>query len=515
MTTAKTIWQHFLSRATSTSDYWLTRFVFLRLIGIIYFFAFLSLAVQVIPLIGEDGLLPADNYLEAVESQFETKWDAFKRLPTLFMFHVSDAWLSSLAWIGVVLSLVVVLGFANVPLLAGIWFLYMSFVHVGQLWYGYGWEIQLLETGFLAIFMSPLVDMRPFPRHPPPVPVIWLLRWLTFRIYLGAGLIKIRGDECWRQLTCMFSHYETQPIPNPVSPLLHSMPQWFHKLGTLWNHFIELVVPFIAFGPVKARHLAGVLLISFQGFLIVSGNLSFLNWLTILPAIALFDDKFLRKFMPKFITRKADTAIKNARKPTKKQHAINWVLVIVIAWLSIAVVQNLLSSNQIMNTSFNQLNLVNTYGAFGSVGKERYELILEGTEEKILTEQTQWKAYEFKAKPGNVNRTLPVVAPYQPRVDWQIWFAAMQSPEQNPWLVHMVWKLLHNDEGTLSLIANNPFPDKPPEYIKIDIYRYEFASSSTVWERTKLGNWLQPLSTSTPRLNEFIEANNWKTDYTN
>ena len=291
------IGNHVWTKSTSKSDYWLTRFVFLRLVGIVYFVAFLSLAQQVIPLIGENGLLPAENYLNAVEPQFESKWDAFVRVPTLFWMGISDSGLSLLAWLGVLLSLIIVIGFANVPLMSFIWFLYMSFVHIGQVWYGYGWEFQLLETGFLAIFIVPLIDVRPFPRYPPPVPVIWLLRWMAFRIYLGAGLIKIRGDECWRDLTCLIYHYETQPIPNPVSPWLHFFPVWFHKLGVLWNHFIELVVPFFVFWPRHARLTAGVLLVSFQIFLIISGNLSFINWVTILPVIACFDDRFLRKIM--------------------------------------------------------------------------------------------------------------------------------------------------------------------------------------------------------------------------
>ncbi len=137
-----------------------------------------------------------------------------------------------------------------------------------------------METGFLGIFLCPLLDGRPFPRRPPPTPVIWLFRWLAFRIMFGAGLIKIRGDTCWGDLTCLYYHYETQPIPNPLSWWLHFRPHWFHKFGALWNHFIELIVPWFAFWPRAARHIAGVLLVSFQIVLILSGNLSFLNWLT-------------------------------------------------------------------------------------------------------------------------------------------------------------------------------------------------------------------------------------------
>ncbi len=503
----------YLSRVLSIKkgekpEYILTSFVLLRFLGFIYFIAFLSLANQVIPLVGENGLLPAKNFLNTFH--FDNKFDALIRLPTIFWFNVSDGFLIFLAWVGIILSLIIVSGFANAPLMLLIWFIYMSFVHIGQLWYSYGWEIQLLETGFLAVFLCPLIDLRPFAK--PPKQVIWLFRWLTFRIYLGAGLIKLRGSSCWRDLTCLYYHYETQPIPNPLSRFLHFMPQWFHKFGVLWNHFIELIVPFFVFWPTNARYIASILLISFQVILILSGNLSFLNYITILPAIACFDDNFFRKILPKWLTRRAEAA---NNKPIKEsQNAAAWALVVMIALFSIPVILNLLSSHQAMNTSFNQLHLVNTYGAFGYVGKERYELILEGTDEEIITPQTKWKEYEFKAKPGNPYRSLPIIAPYQPRIDWQIWFAAMQRPEQNPWLIHLIWKLLDNDKNSLSLLANNPFPDNPPKYIRVQFYQYKFTKpgdkSGAIWDRTYIGEWLTPLSKSNPALREYIKAYGWK-----
>jgi len=428
------------------------------------------------------------------------------------MFGVSDTSLLLLSWLGLLLSLIIIIGYANSILMFIIWFLYMSFVHIGQLWYSFGWEIQLLETGFLAIFIVPLLDARPFPKTPPPVPMIWLLRWLTFRMFMGAGLIKIRGDSCWRDLTCLFYHYETQPIPNPLSPWFHFVPKWLHKLGVLWNHFIELIVPFFVFWPRIGRHIAGILLVTFQFFLILSGNLSFLNWLTIVATIGCFDDTLLRRVLPRWITKKADKAAKNA-KFSHKQFIISWILVVVIAILSISVVQNLFSSSQIMNTSFNQLHLVNTYGAFGSVGKQRLELVVEGTQDQILTQESIWEAYEFKAKPTDINRALPIIAPYHLRVDWLIWFAAMSDANRHPWMIHLVWKFLHNDPLADDLISNNPFEEKPPEYVRVDLYRYSFVDpwqeNEAVWKRERLGTWLPPLSKSNPELQRFIRANNW------
>src|ERR1051325_450375 len=190
------------SRLWSPKDYWLTRFVILRLLGLVYFVAFLIFVNQGLPLLGDHGLLPVRHFLTLYQSRFASPWDAFLNYPTLFWFHYSDISFITLAWAGLILSFFVMIGFANVFMMLVLWFLYMSFVHVGQDWYGFGWDIQLLETGFLAVFLCPLFDARPFPKTAPPVLVIWLFRWLTFRIMFGAGMIKLRNDSCWRDLTC-------------------------------------------------------------------------------------------------------------------------------------------------------------------------------------------------------------------------------------------------------------------------------------------------------------------------
>ena len=205
-------------------------------------------------------------------------------------------------------------GYANALILLVLWALYSSFVHAGQVWYGYGWEIQLLETGLLACFLCPLFDGRPFPKRPPPVPVIWLFRWLAMRIMWGAGLIKLRGDACWADLSCLYYHYQTQPIPNPLSRYLHFAPRWFHQAGVLFNHLVELIAPFFAFGPRWARHAAGALFVLFQAFLIASGNLSFLNWLTIVPALACFDDSVWSRLLPRRLVARAERAARDAEE---------------------------------------------------------------------------------------------------------------------------------------------------------------------------------------------------------
>jgi hypothetical protein len=493
--------------------YWLTRFVLLRLLGLVYCAAFLSLAVQVLPLLGSRGLLPVATLLDRLTTHFGSRGEGFLQIPSLFWLGVSDGWLQGLAWAGLALSAAVLLGYANGLILLLLWALYMSYVHVGQDWYGYGWEIQLLETGFLAVFLCPFLDGRPFPRRAPPAAVIVLFRWLIVRIMLGAGLIKIRGDACWRDLTCLYHHYETQPIPNPLSRFIHFLPRWVHQIGVMFNHLAELAAPWLMFWPRRARHAAGIVCVGFQVMLILSGNLSFLNWLTLVPAIACFDDALLERVLPRRLAARARAAAAAAAPPSTAGRYATWALVAVVALLSIPPVLNLLSSEQRMNTSFNRLNLVNTYGAFGSVGKVRGEIVFEGTDEAVLTPATRWREYEFLCKPGDPMRRPCVVAPYQPRLDWQIWFAAMSTPERYPWTLHLVWKLLHNDPGTLSLLAGNPFPGAPPRFIRARYYRYEFAPpgdpSGAWWRRTLAGEWLPPLSAGDPRLQRFLAARGW------
>ena len=502
---------HFLEK--ESRNYWLTRFIILRWLGFIYAVAFLCAAKQIVPLVGEHGLLPLGLYFDAVEHYARSRGAAFAELPSLFWFGHSDAALVMWAWIGFALGVVVMCGFANALIMSALWALYMSFIHIGQEWYGYGWETQLLETGFLAIFLSPLLDVRPLPRHRPPVIVIWLYRWLGFRIMLGAGLIKIRGDACWRDLTCLSFHYLTQPIPNPLSRALHHMPLWFHKFGVLWNHFVELIVPWFSFGPRTARHIAGALMISFQFILILSGNLSFLNWLTIVPFLTCLDDTLLARFVPRAFAARIERARESAIPPGPGVTIAVLCLALMVAFLSLDPIANLFSSRQAMNASFNPLHLVNTYGAFGSVGRERGEIIFEGTSDTVLTDRTEWREYDFPAKPGDPRHAPRIIAPYQPRLDWAIWFAAMSTPKHYPWTVHLVWKLLHNDPGVLSLLATNPFPNEPPRYIRARYYRYEFAlpndPSGLYWKRTLFGNWLPPLSIDDPKLRAFLVAHRW------
>ncbi|MDB4904918.1 MAG: lipase maturation factor family protein [Mucilaginibacter sp.] len=492
--------------------YWLTRFVILRLLGVIYAVAFLVAINQIVPLIGANGLLPVGNYLMLVSRALGSDGAGFVRLPSVFWFWHSDTALLTVSWIGFILSCIVVAGYVNAPLLGALWFLYMSIVHAGQDWYGYGWEIQLTETGFLAIFLCPLLDMRPFPKRPPPFPIIVLFRWLTFRIMLGSGMIKFRGDEIWRNATALYYHFETQPIPGPLSRWFHFLPRAALKIGVWLNFLAELAAPWFVFWPRLARHIAGLVIVLFQIVIILSGNLSFLNWLTIVPALACFDDGFWARLLPRRLVSKAEAAAERAEE-SKPMLTTAWVVAGIVALLSIQPALNLLSPGQVMNTSFDPLDLVNTYGAFGTVGQERLNVVFEGTMDDTTGGKANWKPYIYEALPVLLNKQPPQIAPYQPHLDWQMWFAAMSTPDQYPWTINLVWKLLHNDPGAVSLFAGNPFPGKPPRYIRAVLYRYKFAKPGNPqglwWTREPISTWIPPTSADNPLLIKFLQIEGW------
>jgi hypothetical protein len=470
----------------------LTRFVILRLFGFVSCAAFGSLLWQLLPLIGADGLTPAGSYVSSHITFAGSRLRAFFAEPSLFFFVApSDTLMLACATLGLGLSCALLLGASNAVLLMVLWILYRSFITIGQTWYGYGWELLYVETAFLAAFLCPLRSVGPFPAQRAPLALIWLTRWLACRLMLGAGLIKLRGDSCWRDLTCLDFHFETQPLPNPLSPLFHYLPHGVHVGGVLFNHLCEVVLPLCVFGPRKLRLFAGAAMIAFQGTLILSGNLSFLNWLSIVPLLACFDDAALARVLPRRLVERAA----RAEGHDKRHTLVAGLLCGLIGLLSIEPTANLLSSQQRMNAAFEPFMLVNSYGAFGGVGRVRPELIIEGTRAADPGPGARWQAYEFVAKPGDVHRHLPVIAPIQPRLDWQIWFAAMSNAEDEPWMLHLVWKLLHADRGVRRLLAHDPFGEKPPRYVRVMRYRYRFAplGADEVWRRELEGYWLPPL----------------------
>jgi hypothetical protein len=497
--------------------YWLTRFVILRWMGFVYLIAFYVAASQLVPLVGADGLTPATLFFHAVAAQGGGAWNGFLLLPSIFWWNCSDAWLHVVPWIGVALSCVVLAGYANALMMVVLWFFYVSIVHVGQDWYGYGWEIQMSETGFLCIFLCPLLDARPFPLRPPPFQIVTLFRWLIVRIMLGSALIKLRGDPCWRDLTALYYHFETQPIPNPLSRTFHFLPHPVLQFGVIWTFVVELVAPFFCFWPRWGRYIAGAIIISFQLTLIVSGNLSFFNWLTILPALACFDDRVWRRILPTFLKSYAMEA-QLAARPSRAMNGLCWAVVALVGVLSIEPVLNLVApgeNGQAMNASFafDTLHLVNTYGAFGSVGKERPVIVFEGTDSADPATATDWKEYPYVGSPWDPKVSQPFIAPYQPHLDWQLWFAAMATYREYPWTLNLVYKLLHNDPAMLGLFAGNPFPDHPPRYIRAVLYTFHFAKPGNpehvYWTRDRMGLWLPAFSVDDPELLGALRQEGW------
>ncbi|CAM9322641.1 unnamed protein product, partial [Hapterophycus canaliculatus] len=323
--------------------------------------------------------------------------------------------------------------------------------------YGFGWENQLLETAFLSAFAVPLLSLRPFPPAcPPPAVVPWLYKWLAFRIMFGtyrerAGLIKVRGDKVWKDLTAMNYHYETQPLPNPISYFLHQAPEKLHRFETIVNHVVELGASWLLLSPVRALcMLGGLLQTGFQLAIIVSGNLSFLNYLTILPFIWCFDDRQVRNpsrfpwAFPGAAQRAAAAAVSVAPAPSTLRSAASWFLVGLVGCLSAPVVRNMASKKQSMNRAFEPLRIVNTYGAFGSVSKSRPEIIIKGALE-YDGEKTAWREYEFRSKPGPLSRSLPWVSPYHRRLDWCLWIAALAHRRHSAWFPRFLLKLVDND----------------------------------------------------------------------
>ncbi|MFF9165613.1 MULTISPECIES: lipase maturation factor family protein [unclassified Streptomyces] len=459
-------------------DYWLSRLVFQRALAGLYLIAFLAAALQFRALLGERGMLPIPRFTARVP---------FRRAPSLFQLRYSDRLFAGCAWAGCAVSAALLAGVDGyLPLGAAIalwlvpWALYLSIVNVGQTWYSFGWESLLLETGFLAAFLGN-DDVAP------PVVVLFLLRWILFRVEFGAGLIKMRGDACWRKLTCLDHHHETQPMPGPLSWFFHHLPKPLHRVEVAANHVTQLVVPFLLFAPQPVATAAAALMIITQLWLVLSGNFAWLNWITIVLAVPAL--------------RFPDGGAPASAPAT----APLWYEVVVLAvaallvFLSYHPVVNMISRRQVMNRSFDPLHLVNTYGAFGSVSRVRYEVVVEGTLDDVPREDSDWREYEFKGKPGDPGRWPRQFAPYHLRLDWLMWFAALSPAYAGAWFEGLVERLLENDRDTLRLLRRSPFPPgTPPRHVRARLFRYRYTTwrelreTGACWNRTYVREYLPP-----------------------
>src|SRR5688572_9275263 len=460
------------------ASYVFSRFLFLRLLGIVYFCAFASLVPQIVGLVGSHGIAPAG---------------------------VSDTMLRAVCIGGALLSLVLAAGFVplvSVPLL---WIGYLWVSKVCGVFLRYQWDALLLETGLLAVLVAPAAwRERVRDAIAPSRLAMWLMLWLLFRLMFGSGAVKLAsGDPTWRDLTAMTFHYETQPIPNPVAYYAHHLPVALNKASTAVTLAIELVAPLLMLGPRRVRLLAAALLVGLQVVIAATGNFAFFNLLSMTLCVWLVDDSAWQYVGPAFRrTYKDRRARTDPVGPAEAGRHVRRALSIAAAMLIVPVSLLHFTSSlgfllpgwpliAPMADVVAPLRSVNSYGLFAVMTTTRPEIIVEGSNDGEV-----WTAYEFVWKPGDLRRRPPVVAPHQPRLDWQMWFAALGGYEENVWFQHFCARLLEGSPDVLGLVASDPFGGSPPRYIRAELYRYRFAAArdGSWWTRERLGDYSPVLS---------------------
>ena len=456
------------------TDYEVAREILQRGVAALYVVAFVSTLNQFRALLGEHGLMPVPALLDRGGA----------RGPTVFRrWGYSDRKLVLVCALGILIASALVAGLPQLgppwlPLAAflALWGLYMSIVNVGQVFYGFGWEMLLLEAGFTVGFLGSQ-------QVPPPAPILVLIAWLVFRLEFGAGMIKWRGDPAWRNLTALYYHHETQPMPGPLSRRAHLMPKWWHRAEVAGNHAAQLAVPFLLFLPQPIASIAAGTIIFTQLWLVATGNFAWLNWITIVLAFCAVGDPAVHAVVPAV---PADLG-------TPSEAPVWWSIVVVagsvlIVVASVPALRNLFSRNQLMNASFNRWQIGNAYGAFGSVTRERIEIVVEGTLDDASSAGATWLEYEFKGKPGDVDRRPAQFAPYHLRLDWLMWFLPLGTVHQR-WFYAFLGKLLDADPATLRLLCRDPFDGAAPRFVRVWAYRYRFAS--TAQHRETGAHWVR------------------------
>jgi len=461
--------------------------LFRRLLGIAYLFAFWSLATQIIGLAGHDGILPAADYMASAR-EFVARngigLDRFRVLPTLCWISTSDEFLKGLTAGGAVIAGLLIAGIAPAVVLPLLWIAYLSLSVIGQDFLGFQWDALLLEAGFLAIFIAPfrLRDRLRDAADPPPL-MRWLFWILTFKLMVSSGVIKLAsGDPTWRDLTAVSFHYETQPIPTPVAWYASQLPLWFHKVTTAMVIGLEILAPFLIVARRTGRLAAFVLLAALQVLIAVTGNYAFFNLLAIALLVFLLDDRRLSL---------------SKRDPSTAMPVPDTSRLLTVAAALVAIVTLPVSALQFARSfgvDFRAVPIVgdtarfiapfrsvNSYGLFAVMTTTRPEIIVEGSDDG-----TNWRAYEFRYKAGDVNRRPPWVAPFQPRLDWQMWFAALGTFNEERWFQDFCDRLLEGSPDVLGLIARDPFSGSPPRYLRARLYEYRFSERST---RQRSGAW--------------------------
>jgi predicted DCC family thiol-disulfide oxidoreductase YuxK len=501
-------------------DYRAVRWLFLRGLGLIYLAAFISFWVQINGLIGSHGILPANAYMASARQFFNAQpliGSRYHLLPTWCWFSASDGFLQALCAAGTFAGLLLVIGIAPTLSAFALWSLYLSLTVVARDFLAFQWDGLLLEAGFLAIFLVPF-QWFPRPSREPPVSrvALWLQRWLLFRLMFESGCVKLlSGDPTWRQLTALKYHYETQPLPTAIAWHAHQWPPWFQQGCVAVLFGIELGLPFFIFGPRRLRFAATVGFFILQVWILVTGNYAFFNYLTILLCVLLLDDNSLKRLrLPRCIPFRRpplpapplEQDSRHAAAPPRPGHV--WPLWATASVTAAILVVNLgqFASMFTQNARWSRPALalgewlapfrtVNSYGLFAVMTTTRPEIIIEGSNDR-----STWRAYEFKCKPGPPRHKPAFIAPYQPRLDWQMWFAALGTPQQNPWFISFCVRLLQGSPEVLHLLAQNPFPETPPRYLRAVLYDYHFATpedhrtNGAWWHRTSEGLYLPAIS---------------------
>ena len=457
-------------RPSALHAYTLTRWLFLRALALIYFFAFASLATQILGLFGSRGIVPISDYLQAVQQSYGA--EAYRLLPSLLWLNASDQALQFLTLAGMVFALLLLVDIAPMLCSFVLWALYLSLSSAGQVFLSFQWDALLLETGFLAVFLAPPPLIPRLSRQRSPARLnIWLFRWLLFRLMFSSGVVKLAsGDPNWHSLTALEYHYWTQPLPTPLAWYANLLPDWFQQLSAALMFVIELVFPFLIFGPRRVRFIAAGGIISLQLLIGLSGNYTYFNLLTVALCLLLFDDTVLRHLLPqRWRTRFSPEP---APRPVYRR-VIAIALAAVILPFSVAQLGRQLAGLQLMvgplpavARILGPLRVVNTYGLFSIMTTTRREIVIEGS-----ADGDTWQAYSFKYKPGDLQRPPPWIEPFQPRLDWQMWFAALGSYQQNPWFSNFMVRLLQGSPDVLALLEHNPFPDEPPRFCPGDQLR--------------------------------------------
>jgi len=501
----------------------LVRWVFLRSLGLIYLVAFVSLWVQIIGLVGSNGILPANSAMETMRQRADAQHlglDRYHLVPTLCWFKATDGFLTFQCAAGATLAGLLIIGVAPAPCLFLLWLIYLSLVTVGREFLGFQWDNLLLETGFLSIFLAPLQLWPRLSRAAPPSRlVLWLLRWLLFKLMFQSGCVKLlSGDPAWRNLTALTFHYETQPLPTWIGWYAHQLPAWAQKASAATMFGIELFVPFLIFAPRRPRQLACLVLVVFQALIFLTGNYCFFNLLTVALCLLLLDDAALKTFLPRRLRKslspggrassQAQTPSANAAREDARPTGWKWPVQVAVPLAAIAVVISLLQFSILFRvpvlwprpllavyTWLEPFRSFNSYGLFAVMTASRPEIIIEGSDDGV-----NWRAYEFRYKPGDVNRRPGFVEPHQPRLDWQMWFAALSNYRHNPWLINFCVRLLQGSPPVLALLERNPFPNGPPRYIRAVVCDYRFTDLATGrktgawWCRRESGEYLPAFS---------------------